>query len=568
MVRGHDYRFGPFRLDLASERLYRGAQELILRRKSFAVLRYLLERAGRLVSRDEVLQAVWVGIVVNDAALTVCISELRQVLGDVAQTPEYIETVHGRGYRFIGPITAAPGPEGVPETDVPQQMTPSSSPLGTHSAVLSPVALVGREAEIGQLAQHLAQARRGVRQVVFVTGEPGIGKTTLVDTFLAKVASGMPLRLARGQCIAHYGAGEAYLPVLDALGRLCREPGSEPLLTQLRQHAPTWLVQMPALLGVAELEALQRRILGASRERMLRELAEALEVLTLERPLILVLEDLHWSDYGTLDLISWLAQRRETARLLVLGTYRPVEVIVQGHPLQAVRHELLRHRQCVEIPLELLTVAEVAQYLTARFGVNTLLTESFQALTQAIYRRTDGHPLFMVTLVDALAQQGSLVERNGRWEVDPEVDKIAMEVTESLQQLVEQQLSQLSPEGQRILEAASVTGIQFSAAAVAAGLEEKVDAVEEHCSTLARRGQFLQASGIEEWADGTVARHYRFRHTLYHQVVYERMPVGRRIQLHARIGAREEGGYRDHAGERAAELAAHFEQGREYERAL
>jgi DNA-binding winged helix-turn-helix (wHTH) protein len=161
MARGHVYRFGPFRLDLASERLWRGADELVLRRKSFAVLCYLLAHAGRLVSRDEVLQAVWPGIMVNDAALTVCISELRQVLGDVAQTPQYIETVHGRGYRFIGTMTAAPGPDGEPEAAPPRHMTPSSSPLNILSRVLSPIALVGREVEFGQLKQCLEQARRG-----------------------------------------------------------------------------------------------------------------------------------------------------------------------------------------------------------------------------------------------------------------------------------------------------------------------------------------------------------------------------------------------------------------------
>jgi DNA-binding winged helix-turn-helix (wHTH) protein/predicted ATPase len=574
MIEGHDFQFGPFRLDFQNERLWREGAEIVLRPKSFAVLRYLVAHAGRLVTRDEVLQAVWPGIVVSEAVLTVCIGEIRQALGDDRQAPQYVDTVHRRGYRFIGTITATPEPEGVPglegssEASAPRQMIPSPSLLSTQHSALNPGPFVGREAALAKLEHWLEQSCRGVRQVVFVTGELGIGKTALVDAFLGKVASGMALRLARGQCIAHYGAGEPYLPVLDALGRLCREPGSEPLLTQLRQHAPTWLVQMPALLSAAELEALQGRLLGASRERMLRELAEALEALTVVRPLILVLEDLHWSDYATLDLISWLAQRRETARLLVLGTYRPVEVIVHGHPLQAVRQELLRHRRCVELPLELLTTVEVARYLAVRFAVDPLGTASFQALARAIFQRTDGHPLFMLTLVDALVQQGGLVERDGRWEVQAGVYKMAMAVPESLQQLVEQQLSQLSAEGQRVLEAASVTGMQFSAAAVAAGLEERVDAVEEQCSTLARRGQFLQSSGIEEWPDGTVAGYYRFRHTLYHQVVYERMPVGRRIQMHARIGAREEVGYQEHAAERAAELATHFEQGREYERAV
>ena len=174
----------------------------------------------------------------------------------------------------------------------------------------------------------------------------------------------------------------------------------------------------------------------------------------------------------------------------------------------------------------------------------------------------------MVTVVDALVQQKGLIERDGRWEIQGGVEKVTLEVPESLQQLVEQQLWRLSAEDQRVLEGSSVTGMQFSAAAVAAGLKERVDAVEERCSSLARRGQFLQSSGTEEWPDGTVGERYRFRHTLYRQAVYDRLPGGRRIQLHARIGARVEAGYRDQAVERAAELATHFEQGREYTKAV
>ena len=99
--------------------------------------------------------------------------------------------------------------------------------------------------------------------------------------------------------------------MLEALGRLCRGPDGEQLIALLRQHAPTWLVQMPALLNAAELEALQRQDAGATRERMLRELAEALEAITAERPLVLRLEDLHWSDVSTLELLSVLARRQE-----------------------------------------------------------------------------------------------------------------------------------------------------------------------------------------------------------------------------------------------------------------
>jgi DNA-binding winged helix-turn-helix (wHTH) protein/predicted ATPase len=558
---GYDYQFGPFRLDVENECLWRGREQIILRPKSFAVLRYLVTQPRRLVTRDEILEIVWRAIAVTDAVLTVCIGEIRQALGDDRHRPQYIETVHRRGYRFIGALSAVPDQDDTAGAGQARPMAAHGSPLSPPSSVLSPVALVGRAAEIAQLEGWLEQAKRGSRQVVFVAGEPGIGKTTLVNAFLARLPSPPPLWVAQGQCIAHYGAGEAYLPVLDALGRLCREPGSEPLLTRLAQHAPTWLVQMPSLLGAGELEALQRRIQAASRQHMLRELTEAVDAITVERPLVLVLEDLQWSDYATLDLVSWLAHRREPARLLVMGTYRPVDLIVGDHPLQTVKQELLRHRQCVELSLELLTAADVAQYLAARFAVDTPLTGSFRALTQAIHQRTDGHPLFMVTVVDTLIQQQSLVELAGRWAVQEGIEKVALGVPESLQQLVEQQLRQLSPEDQHLLESGSVAGMQFSAAAVAAGLEARVDTVEERCSTLVRRGQFLQSSGIEEWPDGTVVGRYRFHHTLYRQVVYDRLPVGRRIQLHARIGARMEAGYRGQAAERAAELATHFELG-------
>ncbi|MGH7964865.1 MAG: AAA family ATPase [Candidatus Binatia bacterium] len=165
----------------------------------------------------------------------------------------------------------------------------------------------------------------------------------------------------------HYGTGEAYLPVLEALGQLCRGGEGEQIIGVLRQYAPTWLVQMPALLTDAEMEAIQRKVQGATRERMLRELAEALEVLTSEMPLVLVLEDLHWSDYSTLDLIPYLARRRGPARLLVLGSYRPAEVIASGHSLLSLTQELHAHQQCADLALRLLSAGEVGQYLTARF---------------------------------------------------------------------------------------------------------------------------------------------------------------------------------------------------------
>ena len=546
---GTHCRFGPFSLDLPNERLWRGPDELVLRPKTFAVLSHLVRHAGELVSREALLRAVWPDIAVTEAVLTVCIGEIRQALGDDPRAARYVETVHRRGYRFIASVASTRAPA-------------SARALASRAA---PRSLVGREAELRELDRCLEQAQRGTRSVVFVSGEAGIGKTTLVDAFLASVPVGAGVWCARGQCIAHYGSGEAYLPVFDALSRLSRELGTEPLTACLRRYAPTWLSQMPALSSAAHgPEAPPRPGPGTGRERMLRELTEALEALTVERPLILVLEDLQWSDYATLDLVSWLAERQEPARLLLLGTFRPVEVIVRDHPLQGVKQELIRRGRCVELPLELLSAAEVGQHLAARFGAAAPLHE----LARAIHQRTDGHPLFLVTLVDALVRGGWLVERAGEWRARPGIDAAAQEIPKTVQELVEQQFQQLSAEDQRLLEAASVVGLEGSATAIAAALGDDGVTIEERCTALARRGQFLLTSGIEEWADGTVAGRYRFRHTLHRQIVYDRLAVARRAQLHARIGARQEAGYGPQAAEHAAELATHFEQGRAYDRAL
>ncbi len=191
---------------------------------------------------------------------------------------------------------------------------------------------MGRDADLTLFHNWLEKAVSGERQIVFVTGEPGIGKTALIDAFRQRLEAGdwrldpspqvlshkslpSPVSFAHGQCIEHYGPGEPYLPILDALGRLCREPNGKHLLRLVQQYAPTWLLQMPALLDATELDTLQRKISGVTRERMLRELAEVLEAITTELPLVLVLEDLHWSDFSTLDLLAFIARRQAAIHL-------------------------------------------------------------------------------------------------------------------------------------------------------------------------------------------------------------------------------------------------------------
>ena len=548
--------FAPFRLDPVSQQLWREEELVALRPKLFAVLRRLLEQAGRLVTREELRAAVWPTTVVSESVLRGTIRELRDALGDDATAARFIETVPHRGYRFVAPVTTMQPTRADPLPGRPRVFQAAPGPKN--------FILIGRDPELARLQHWLQRAVEGTRQLVFVTGEPGIGKTTLLDAFLASAADMGGVRTARGQCVEHYGSGEAYLPVLEALGQLCRQPGGEQVIALLSRYAPTWLAQMPGLIDDAELETVQRRVQGATRERMLRELAEALEALTAATTVVLVLEDLHWSDYSTLDLISLLAQRRTPARLLLLGTYRPADVIVSGHPLKAMKQELRVREQCDELPLRFLSDVEVDQYLAARFPRQQLPP----ALGQVIHRSTEGNPLFVVNVVDYWLSQRVLVETAGRWQLTARVEIVAAGVPESLRQMIEAQLGRLAAEEHRLIEVASVAGVEFSTAVVAAGLEEQGERVEELCEGLARRDQFLRARGTEVLADGTVTGRYGFLHALYQQVLYQRVAAARRVRLHRRIGAWEEEAYGRRVGDIAAELAMHFERGHDAERAV
>ncbi|MBV8471592.1 MAG: winged helix-turn-helix domain-containing protein, partial [Burkholderiaceae bacterium] len=196
-------RFGPFRIDEAQARLERDGQAVELPPRSFQVLCELTRRAGQLVSKDTLLDAVWGHRHVNEAALKNIVSQVRQVLGDDARESVYIETVARRGYRFIAALDTDPAPPQAATTPLPH---------------LAAQALAGRSKALAQLNSALVASQRGQRQLVFVTGEPGIGKSSLVDGFVA----GAKVRAAFGQCVEHYGGAEPYLPVLEALNALCR----------------------------------------------------------------------------------------------------------------------------------------------------------------------------------------------------------------------------------------------------------------------------------------------------------------------------------------------------------
>ena len=282
-----------------------------------------------------------------------------------------------------------------------------------------------------------------------------------------------------------------------------------------------------------------------------------------DAPLVLLLEDLHWSDSATIDLLAMLARRREASRLLILATYRPADAIAGGNLLRAAKQELQLHGQCEELSLDFLDAAAVSEYLARRFATNRFPSE----LALALRRHTDGNPLFLVNTVDDLVARGQVHELDGHWTLAMPADNLVLETPKTLWQVVENQVDRLTPEERAVLGAASVAGAEFSAAVAAVGGVD-ADEAESRCDALARRGRFLRATGVAEWPDGTVASRYAFIHALYQNVLYAGVSFGQRLDLHLRIGERLERGYHPSTGEIAGELAMHFERGRNFDRAF
>jgi predicted ATPase/DNA-binding winged helix-turn-helix (wHTH) protein len=530
--------FGPFRLDVFQNRLWREAQPIALRPQAFAVLRYLVMHSDRLVTKAELFQHVWAGRHVTDSVLRGCIHAIRVALADTAATPQYLATVGRLGYQFrLGRVATR-----------------------LRQAEARPV--VGRHGEVEWLHERWLWAREGRRQCAMLSGEAGIGKTTVVDLFVASLPPPAEVGRGRGQCVETYGEGEPYLPMLEALGQLGQSPHREALRAVLQRYAPTWLGHLPALRSESERERLPLPLAGVTPGRMLREVAEALEALTQTLPLVLVLEDLHWSDVSTVNLLTYLAQRRDPARLLVLGTYRPADVVVRAHPLRGMLQELRGRGVCDDLALELLLPDDVEAYIAARLG-----GEVTAALVALLYQQTEGNALFLVNLLEHLVEQGVVKQEGAQWRLRSSLRALPS-LPDAPQLLITKRLEGLAPDAQHVLEVASVAGDVFAAATVAAGLAVPVAQAETLCATLGQQHDFLEYVGLDAWPDGTVSGCYRFRHTFYRQVLAERLGALQRMQVHCRMGERLEQGYSTQVGEVAAQLAVHFERGGEVQQAI
>jgi serine/threonine protein kinase/tetratricopeptide (TPR) repeat protein len=425
---------------------------------------------------------------------------------------------------------------------------------------------VGREPEIRKLESLLDGAIGGTGRVVFITGEPGIGKTSLSDEFLRRTRrqrSG--LLISRGRCVEQYGTGEAYLPFLDAMGGLLQAPGRERIAAVMRTYAPTWCMELPtAFASSGSLEKLQQETIGATKERMMRELGDALGILATASPVVLVLEDLHWADPSSIDLLRHLCQRINTQRLLITGTFRPEDVERSGHPLKSYKAEMKAHNLCEEIALSSLSREHIAEYVDATFAPNDFPAE----LTSLVHDKTEGHPLFAANLLQYLSERGDLVKANNRWSLVRPLAEMDLEAPESVRGMISKKIDALDAEERRALQYASIEGTEFLSLVTAKllGIDE-VD-LEERLAEIGKTHRLIETLGEEELPDGSLTTRYRFAHALYQNFLYGDLVNKRRVTLHQQAGEELLQHYGKRAPQIATQLALHFERGRDFERAV
>jgi predicted ATPase len=418
---------------------------------------------------------------------------------------------------------------------------------------------VPRREELDALRRHFEEAADGRGSFLCLTGEAGIGKTTLVECLLDELtAAGRPFTLARGRCSERLAGAEAYLPFLEALDSLLQGEAGPSSAALMKQVAPAWYVQL-APLASAELAAG-----GASQERLKREFAAFLAEASRDRPLILFLDDLHWADPSSVDLLAYLGGKCASTRLLVLLAYRPVDLIQGRHPFLAVQLEMQGRGVCREFGLRHFSRADLDDYLALAF-VGHHFPDEFVA---AIHARTGGNPLYVVDLLRYLRDRQVLVQQGDRWEVAQPTPDLHSELPESVRSMIRRTIDNLQEADRRLLMAASVQGSEFDAAVVARIQNQEAADVEERLDVLERVHGLVRLLGEREFPDGTLTLRYGFVHVLYQNALYASLQPARRVSWSATAAATLRACYGEKSSAVAGELALLYEVARDAEQAV
>jgi class 3 adenylate cyclase len=403
----------------------------------------------------------------------------------------------------------------------PEVAIEAAEPLSRQ--VLCPI-VVGRDAELGVLTAALADAASGRARTILVSGEAGLGKSALLRRF-REAATAAGARVLVGEC-SEVEARRPFGPFIDALSG-----AAIPLPTDLSQGGPG-----AEPIGEAE------------RYRVHQGFAERIVQTARDAPLVLAIEDLHWADEATYELVPYLARKLRDARVLLLATYRSDE-LHRLHPLNHVLAELARGRLVEDVRLHKLSLEETGTVLRAAMGLNRPPTTAFR---QAIWDRTEGNPFFIEEILRALIEKGELAYRDGAWRRTKEVADLAIPV--SVRDAVQQHLLAMEPTARKVIQIAAVIGPRFEfdllAEVSGVGEQQVLDAIKSAID------QQLVREEVDAADDA-----YAFRHALSRESVLGELLQRERRLLHRAVGEAIE--RRTGGSGRAEDLAYHFDQARD-----
>lgn len=425
---------------------------------------------------------------------------------------------------------------------------------------------VGREKELAELKAGFQTTATGRGLLMCVAGEPGIGKTTLVEEFLNEVSvASLSCTIARGRCSERLAGTEAYLPFLEVLESLLKSQANGSVTKIMREMAPWWYAQVASLSDDDSSDVrLYEGVKTTTQERMKRELAAFLQEVSRAKPLILFFDDLHWSDVSTIDLLSYLASKFETMRMLIVTTYRPSELLLTKHPFLKIKPDLQSRGICREIELGFLSHEEIERYLTLEYPEHDFPGD----FPKLIHDRTEGSPLFMADLVRYLQNREVVVEEEGSWTLVQSVVDIELDLPESIRGMIQRKIEYLGEDDRRMLVAASVQGYEFDTAVVGQVLEIDVEEVEERLQLLDRDYGFVRLIDEDEFPDRTLTVRYQFVHVLYQNALYASLTPTRKVSLSRKVAEALLGYYGERSSTVASELAMLFKSGRDFSRAV
>ena len=349
--------------------------------------------------------------------------------------------------------------------------------------------------------------------------------------------------------------------VLEALEGLLQSGSNPSAARVMKQVAPTWYAQVVPMSSSADDSArILAELKAASQERMKRELGVFFQEVARQCPLILFLDDLHWADVSTIDVLSFLAGKLDALNTLIVVTYRPSDMLLAKHPFLQIKPDLQARGVCHELALEFLTLEEVETYLALEFPGNRFPRET----AALIHAKTDGNPLFMADLTHYLRDRGVIATESGCWDLAKPLPDLERDLPESVRAMIQRKLEQLGEEDRRLLVGASVQGYEFDSTLVAKALDLDPADVEEQLESLDRVYALVRLVGEREFPGRLPSLRYRFVHVLYQNTLYASIKPTRRAQLSAAVAEAMIALYGKQSANVASELAFLFEAARNW----